>query len=167
MGRSFCQTISGPFDNEYFTGDYLYAPPEILFSYNLNNWHERFFAVDIYLFGGLVVFYFTGLSITSMINKYVPEEFQWINWKGLPGKVKPIILNAFNKALDEFENSITLNNYKKELRIIVERLCYPFPEERGFIVEDKSINNPYNLECVVLRFGLLYNQASLLFTNVS
>jgi serine/threonine protein kinase len=159
LGRSVCRNISGPFDKEPFTGDFIYAPPEILYRFYMKDWNQRVFATDNYLLGSMVVFYIKGIGMNEMMNKYLHEEFQWRKWKGSFDEVKFHLLRAFNSALDEFENSISEEYFKKELRWIVEKLCHPFPEERGSLHNISFKNNPYNLEIFASRFDLLYKKA--------
>jgi len=158
LGRSLCKAISSPYDNEPFTGDFIYAPPEILYGHFMNDWYERLFSTDCYSLGSMVVYYFSGISMTTMINKYIPDEFQWKKWKKGYEKVKPIVLNAFYKALYEFENSVPDINFRKELKCNVEKLCYPVPEERGYFEDTISKNNPYNLEKFISIFDVLYKK---------
>lgn len=159
LGRSKCLSISSPFDDKPFTGDHNYAPPEILYGYYIEDWHQRVFATDCYLLGSMVVFYFAGISMSAMLSKHIPNNFRWDTWHGNFDEVKPYLVKAFYDAIQEFENQINDEYFKTELKQLVERLCYPFPEKRGHPKNILSRNSNYNLERFVTKFDVLYHQS--------
>lgn len=159
LGRSICKSISSPYKNMPFAGDYNYAPPEIMYGHYLQNWHERVFATDCYLLGSMVVFYFTGISMSAMLKKYIPQDFSYEVWRGSYDDIKPYILNAFSKALNEFEQSISDDYLRQGLRWIVEKLCYPLPENRGHPKNKMMMGSSYSLERFVSKFDLLHKKA--------
>lgn len=159
LGRSICKSISSPYEKTPFTGDFNYAPPEIMYGYYLENWYDRVFSTDCYLLGSMVVFYFTGISMTAMISKHIPYDFRYDVWQGSFEDIIPYILNAFSKTLNEFENSINDDYLKRELRWIVERLCYPIPEERGHPKNIIMMGSSYNLERFISKFDFLHKKS--------
>jgi serine/threonine protein kinase len=159
LGRSVCRSIISPYENLPFTGDFNYAPPEIMYAYYLADWHERVFATDCYLLGSMVVFYFTGISMSALLSKYIPPDFRYDVWHGSFDEIRPYILNAFSQALNEFEKAIYNGYLKKELHWIVEKLCYPLPKERGHPKNRMMVGNPYDLERFVSKFDLLHRRA--------
>jgi len=159
LGRSICKSISSPYDKMAFTGDFSYAPPEIMYGYYLENWHDRVFSTDCYLLGSMVVFYFTGISMSAMISKYIPIDFRYDVWQGSYDEIVPYIMDAFIKALNEFEQAISNNFLKNELKWIVEKLCFPIPKERGHPKNIKMIGSSYSLERFVSKFDLLHRKA--------
>ena len=82
LGRSMCRDVDGPYNKEKFTGDITYAPPEIMYGYFERDWLKRVFATDCYLLGSLVVFYFTGISMSALLRKHIPDNFSWEKWTG-------------------------------------------------------------------------------------
>lgn len=159
LGRSICKSLKSPFDNSVFTGDFNYAPPEIMYDYYVEDWHERVFAADCYLLGSMVVFYFAGISMSALLKKYMPDNFWWDKWRGSYRDVKPYILDAFAQALSEFEESIEDEYFRKELRGVVEMLCYPLPNERGHPKNIQSMGSSYCLERFISKFYLLHRKA--------
>jgi serine/threonine protein kinase len=159
LGRSICRSISSPYDKLAFAGDFNYAPPEIMYGHYLENWHDRVFSTDCYLLGSLVVFYFTGVSMSALISKYIPIDFRYDMWEGSYEEIYPYILDAFSKALNEFEHTIEDDFLRQELRWLVERLCFPWPKERGHPKNIISIGSSYNLERFVSKFDLLHKKA--------
>lgn len=159
LGRSLCKSINGPYEKLKFAGDFNYAPPEIMYGYYLEDWHERVFATDCYLLGSMVVFYFSGISMSAMLQKYIPQDLRWDVWRGNYKEIKTYILDAFSKALDEFEKNITDEYFKKELKWILEKLCFPIPEKRGHPKNILMRGSSYSLERFISKFDLLYKKA--------
>ena len=157
LGRSICKTISSPYENIPFAGDRNYAPPEIMYGYYLQDWNQRVFSSDSYLLGSIVVFYFTGISMTALLAKYIPREFHWANWNGNYEEVKTYILDAFEQAVSEFSNSISDEYLRGELKWIVDKLCFPIPEKRGH-PRNYYMNNKYNLDRFVTKLDLLHKK---------
>lgn len=146
LGRSICRNIDGPYSKRAFTGDRTYAPPEIWYRYYERDWIKRVFATDCYMLGSLVVFYFSGISMSALLRKHIPDNFSWEKWKGAFEELAPYLENGFSKALNEFESNILREDIRGDLRRLVEYLCSPFPEKRG---HPKSIlirGNNYSME---------------------
>jgi len=161
LGRSICRSMDGPYNHEVFTGDWTYAPPEILYGFYENDWYKRVFATDCYLLGSLVVFYFTGISMTALLRKYIPNEFSWDFWRGNFLDIAPYLEDAFTNALIEFEANITQVVYLSDLKQMVEYLCYPIPSRRGHPKNINSIGSNYSLERFVSKLDLLKRKAEL------
>lgn len=160
LGRSICKDLIAPHDGLAFSGQRSYAPPEIMYGIYSTDWHKRSYAIDSYLFGGLIVFYFSGVSINSLIRQHLPDSVSWEYWRGTDfNEVKDYLMNAFQNALDEFSKSIDDNYFKLELRQIVEQLCFPIPELRGHPKNVSSIHNNYNFERFISKLDLLYRKS--------
>lgn len=155
LGRSLSLNLKSPLDHLPFTGQVSYAPPEIMYKTFSNDWQERLFGIDCYLFGGLIVFYFSGVSINSLIRKYLPDSVSWEYWRGTDfSEVKDYLINAFGKALDEFGENIESNYFKKELKDLVEYLCYPDPKFRGH-PRNLGKKNRYDFQRTISRLDFL------------
>lgn len=165
LGRSVCRRLDSPYNQMSFSGDFAYAPPEIMYGYYEQDWHKRVFAADCYLLGSMVVFYFTGISMSALLAQYIPPELRWERWRGPYEEIKPYIVDAFSQALREFECSITDESFRNELRWVVERLCYPFPEKRGHPKNIASIGSSYSLERFITKFDVLHKRARYKLTH--
>ena len=161
LGRSVCKDIDGPYSKLLFTGDRNYAPPEMWYGYYEQDWKKRVFAIDCYMLGSLVVFYFSGLSMSALLNNHISVEFQWSTWQGTFEEITPYLENAFSDALNEFELNISNDEMKKELRQLVESLCNPFPEKRGHIKNIMGKGNNYSMERFISKFELLKRRAEM------
>ena len=161
IGRSICNTIIGPYNKAMFSGDFTYAPPEILYQSIEKDWHKRVFATDCYLLGSMVMFYFAGISMSAMIRKNIDKKFSWEYWTGTYLEVMPYVLESFSKGLNELETAIPDTFLKKELRWIVECLCNPDIERRGHPKTIAQIGSNFNLERFISKFDILAKKAEL------
>jgi len=156
LGRSSCKRLSSPHDDKPFTGKWGYAPPEILYNIYSHDWQTRCFATDCYLFGSLVVFYFSGVTMNALLRKYLPDPVSWEYWRGSNfNEVKDYLLQAFERALEEFTSNIRLPFLRTELEHIVQYLCYPLPEKRGHPRNIKELSNNYSMERFITKFDVL------------
>lgn len=165
LGRSMCKDIDGPYNKQIFSGDWTYAPPELMYRYYENDWIKRVYATDCYLLGSLIVFYFAGIGMTALLRTHIPDSFSWEKWSGTYEELIPYLENGFSCALNEFETNITRDDLKTELRQIVEYLCNPFPEKRGHPKNVFSKGNNYNLERFVTILDVLRRKAELRIKN--
>ena len=161
LGRSMCNKIDGPYNKEIYTGDWTYAPPELMYGYYEKDWIKRVFATDCYLLGSLVVFYFAGISMSALLRKHIPDCFSWEHWRGSYDEIIPYLENGFGSALIEFESNIKNEELKSELKKLVEYLCNPFPEKRGHPKNIQMGSNNYCMERFVSNFDVLKRKVEL------
>jgi serine/threonine protein kinase len=159
LGRAPCVDIESRYKKMPYTGDLNYASPEILYEFYEKDWRVRSFAIDCYLLGSMLVFCFTGISMTALLRTYIPDEFGWERYRGPFDAIKPYVIDAFAKSLDKFESSIDILYLREELRRLVECLCHPFPEKRGHPKNVGSVFDQYNLERVISQLDMLYRKA--------
>lgn len=161
LGRSICKDMDGPYSKRAFTGDFTYAPPEIWYRYFERDWNKRVFATDCYMLGSLVVFYFTGISMSALLRKHIPDNFAWDRWRGDFNEIVPYLENGFANALIEFENNISRSDLRTELKQMVEYLCNPFPEKRGHPKNVSMRGSNYSMERFVTILDVLRRKAEL------
>lgn len=166
LGRSMCKDIDGPYNKKNFTGDWTYAPPEMMYRYYEKDWNKRVFATDCYLLGSLITFYFSGISMTALLRKHLPDEFSWEQWKGSFEDLVPYLENAFTSSLEEFEKNINREDLKGELKILVQYLCQPFPDKRGHSKNISSKTNQYSLERFIATLDLLRRKSEINLKNI-
>lgn len=164
IGNSLCKTMKSPYDGTVFNGDWNYAPPEILYGVYEPDWNKRTFSTDAYLLGSLIVFYFSGTSMTALIRNFLPDNFSWEQWNGSFQGVKDYLLDAYNKALNTFGDTIENVYLKNELYQIVDRLCYPFPEKRGHM-KNLFSSDQYSLIRFVTKLDVLHQKAKYNLLN--
>ena len=164
LGRSMCKDINSEYNKLEYSGDWNYAPPEIMYRYFDNDWNKRVFATDCYLLGSMIVFYFAGVSMSALLLNHIPANFRWENWRGSFEEVKPYIIQAFSKAINEFKGYFENEYFKKEIPSLVEQLCYPLPEQRGH-PKNIKVDNNFNLYRFVTKLDLLARKAELEITK--
>lgn len=161
LGRSMCKDIESQYNNQIYSGDWNYAPPELMYQYFESDWEKRVYATDCYLLGSMVVFYFAGISMSALLLKHIPNELRWEKYRGTFDEMKPYLLTAFGDAITEFADCIESDYFRNELKQIVEYLCFPFPEKRGHPKNISSVGNSYSLERFIAKFELLRRKAEL------
>ena len=156
LGRSICQDIAAPHAGIGFSGDLKYSPPEYLYGYSEIDWNLKAKAVDFYLFGSLIVYYFVGVNMTALILNNITDSLKPGIWKGDFLSVEKYLMPGFYKALDEFENNILNKSLSKKLRDIVEYCCQPNPNKRGIF----SVNSSKRLdfERTIAKLDLIYKE---------
>jgi eukaryotic-like serine/threonine-protein kinase len=154
LGRSTCLAIPSPLRDCTFAGDLTYAPPEVLYGVHEPEWRKRSFACDTYLLGSLIVFYFSGLTMTALLRKHLPDPVSWEYHRGTYADVESYVLNAYSATLDEFERSVHDRPLAAELRNLVTHLCHPLPTKRAYGPPSVA-GTAVDLERVVSRLDFL------------
>lgn len=139
------------------TGDPAYAPVEQHYGFATGEWEERYLACDAYLLGSMITFFFTGLSMTTLLLKYLAPEHSWSKWSGSYADVLPHIRVAFDKVIAEITPSLP-DGAKTELVKAIRELCEPDPRLRGH-PRSRAIGVPYSTERYVSLFDLLATKA--------
>lgn len=162
LGRSMCKDIENRYNKMAYSGDLNYAPPEMMYEYYDNDWNKRVFATDCYLLGSMIVFYFAGISMSTLLVKHLPEQFRYEKWKGSFEEIKDYLLEAFSRSILEFKENFEHEFFKEEISKMVEQLCYPFPEKRGHPKNIASkLGSNFNLERFVTKLDVLTKRAEL------
>lgn len=159
LGRSICKNLPGPYSGMKFSGDFTYAPPEIMYGYCESDWTKRVFATDCYLLGSMIVFYFTGISMSAMIQDRLPDPFKVHVFKGSFDEIKPYLIDAFNSSIQDFSKCINNDYFREELTWLIEKLCYPLPELRGHPKNAEGLFGKYSLERFISKLDLLHRRS--------
>lgn len=156
LGRSLCKEIDAPHDFGGFVGDPNYSPPEYYYGYTYTDWDKRVKSTDFYLFGSMITFYFCGLNMTTLLFQNTSKVFWPQNWGGDYSSVLPYLMDSFQKALIEFQESIDDDILKEELRKIVEYCCHPDANLRGH--KDRSGKQKLDFQKTISKLDLLYKK---------
>lgn len=119
------------------------------------------------MLGGLVCYYLTGLTFNALMNNYLPEVLQFSSFTTIQiqeyGTVLPDMINAYQKALKDFENEIPIEEVKSSLVSIVSYLCNPDPSRRGHpkVVDSNSRTPNHDLQRTIQELDLLQRKAEL------
>lgn len=158
LGRAVCQDIMAPHDNNgRFTGDRNYAPPEVFYGHTEPDWQRRTRQIDLYMFGNLATFYFSGTTLTALIFSHLEPRFRFMNWHGAYEDVKAYIIDAYYRALKILELSIS-GPYNQELIHLINLCSHADPELRGIHPKRKTVPTlPF--EPVISKLNLLATRA--------
>ena len=155
LGRAFDRYNSAPHDELTCAGDPTYAPPELLYGHAPENWQIRRFGCDLYLLGSLIVFFYTGTSMTHLLFMRLHENHFFDKWKGtLYSEVLPYLDRAFAEIIREFRT-----NFGDDITDMVKQLCNPDPRLRGHPKNFQSEGNKYSLERYISALDLLARKA--------
>ena len=153
LGCAHTRTNGSPRGHLHVAGDKSYAPPELLYHEIAldREWERRRLGCDLYLFGSMVVFLFTGTSINSVIFSKLGQPHRPGFWPQDYRTVLPFVRDAFGKAIREIATGIP-EAVRPEIISVVEELCDPEPEHRG------DLGNPSGNQFSVERYVSLFNR---------
>lgn len=162
LGRSKCPDLHGPYDGMIFSGDTTYAPIEASLAFSFlqpSEWYDRNLAMDSYLLGNLMTFYFTGLNMTSLII----DKFRIYGFTGSGTLIerKAYLDNAFNESLEEIRSSIHYPDYRDIIVGMIGELCNPDPTKRNDEITLRQAGNNYALHRYISKLDLLSKRASI------
>lgn len=148
LGRASCKDMASPADNLDVAGDKYYAAPEHLYKHIDPAWENRRFGGDLYHFGSLIVFMFTGANMSSLMFSKLDDIYHWLEWGGEYNEVLPYLQDAFSNSLTEIEEVLDdeAKGIKNEIITIISQLCNPDPIERGHPKDKLSQGCQYSLE---------------------
>lgn len=165
LGRSLCfaPDIECPFDftSYRFYGDKTYASPEVVFGYYYTrDRNEWFYQIDNYMFGGLIVYYLTSMSINALLAQKLACTDIWQYHQGYA--FEDVILdlqNAFQEVLYDLKNEIQLESIREDFIKLVTFLCNPDPKMRGHEQNLKSREANYSLTRIIAQLSLMEKRA--------
>ena len=152
-----------PFTTKLFDGDYTYAPPEAIFNYKISEDMSTYYQIDTYMLGNLIVYYLSSMNMTTLINRKCPSTlFDWASKGAEYKQVLPDIMKAFYESLDEIGAAICADELRGPIIEIIEGLCNPDPEKRGYPSGFNKVRTNTDLQRLLTRLDILYQKAQLL-----
>jgi len=98
LGRASQLGITAPHDATVFAGDPQYTPIEACYGQVDPDWRRRRLGTDLYLFGSLIHFFFTQISMTSALGLALDPSHHPRNWGDSWTAVLPYVRNAFDRV---------------------------------------------------------------------
>ena len=157
LGRAFDRQSTSPHDELSYAGDPTYAPPELLYEEIHQDWKIRRLACDMYLLGSLIVFFYTGVSITHLLFKRLDKRYHHSNWGDYYGAVLPYLQQVFSQIVRDLRQNIP-DAVEDEIIDSIKQLCNPDPQRRGHS-KNMSGGDQYSLERYVSLFDRLATRA--------
>lgn len=162
LGRSKCGSISGPYDNMVFSGDSTYAPLEVFKEFAFlqpTEWFDRNLAMDSYLLGNLMTFYFTGLNMTAMLVRKL--KVLGVSDRNTPEERMAFVNDAFASALEEIRSSIKYDAFADDVVLMISQLCCPYPDKRNDEKTLRQKGSNYALYRYITKLDLLSRRAEI------
>ncbi len=164
LGRSICDGTAGPHDDLLFSGDFGYAPPEILYGQIDPDWSMRRLGTDLYLFGSMIFFFATGYGCTQNLISRLPVTHRPITlrggWNSNYASVLPIVQNHFTDILSDLHKALD-SSVADELTKAASELCNPDPSLRGHPLNRATNANRFSVERYVSTFDRLAKAAEI------
>jgi serine/threonine protein kinase len=158
LGRATIKGGVPPHDHYSVAGDPTYAPPELLYGQVDPDWSRRRLGADAYLFGSMVVFFFLGQGMTTLLELKLAPPHRCAQWAGTYADVLPYVRDAFGKVLADFGSAVA-PEIRPDLVAIVRELCDPDPIIRGHPRDRGQAALQYSLLRYVARFDVLARKA--------
>lgn len=117
-------------DLPWHCGDESCAPVELIYKYFSPDWTTRRIGADLFMAGGIITYLITDSSFLTLLVANLPEIYKPKNFGGNFEDVKPHLMDAYYKTIDEIKESID-ECIKEDLIAIIAQLTYPVPELRG------------------------------------
>ena len=164
LGRASDLYNMSPNDELDYAGDPTYAPPELLYGQVHQDWRIRRLGCDMYLLGSLVIFFYSGVSLTHLFLKRLDKKHHYKTWGGMYSEVLPYLQQVFAQIIRELREK-TRTDLAYEITELVKQLCNLDPELRGHPKNIESSSNKYSLERYVSIFDRLAKKAEWSMTR--
>lgn len=117
-------------DRDDHCGDRTYQPIELCYGYCSPNWDTRRLGADLFMAGGIITFLFTDSNFLTLLLVNLPDTYHPVKFRGLFEDVKPHLMRAYYKAIEEVKDRLP-SSIRLQLIEIIEQLTHPIPELRG------------------------------------
>jgi serine/threonine protein kinase len=160
LGRASEVGGNSPYDDHKIAGDLSYAPLELTFDLNCEDFERRRRA-DIYLLGSLIFFHFSGLSANQSLRFKLREHGH--NLSANFYENMPYLEHAFSESLEALRIDVckTAGKLSDEIIQIARELCDPNPDARGHKRFDTSLTSRYDLQRYVSKLDRLATKAAI------
>ena len=162
LGRASYRSTPSPCDGYQVPGDMGYAALEQFYDFHVSDSFQRRLAIDMYLFGSLVFFYFSNVSATQAVKAKLKSHSSpnfsssdFIN-------DLPYIRNAFFEAVNDLREDVKrkAGELTSEIIRMVNELCDPDPRLRGHPKDRLAAHGQqYSFERYVSKLNLLARRA--------
>jgi len=159
LGRSSDNEKPFIYDNMSVPGDMNYAPIEQNYGFHFSNDFSEKLAADLYLFGSLFFFFFTGLSATQAIRK--KAQIMKIVFNNNFLEDLPEWELVFSEVLEDIKQTILYILPEKrtdDVILLIKYLCSPDPRKRGYPARFDD-NNNFSLERFISKLDILAKEA--------
>jgi eukaryotic-like serine/threonine-protein kinase len=158
LGCADVKFKGSPRGSKRIAGDKGYAPPELLYGDVSPEWERRRLGTDMYMFGSLITFVFSQVSMTHAILHALHHSHRPGFWPHDYRNVLHYVRDAFGRVMTQVRAALP-EPIRDDVGTAIEMLCDPDPNLRG---HPKDLNaNQFNFERFVSLFDRLAKRAGL------
>jgi len=164
FGRSSRRGHAVWYDERDVAGDKTYAPPELLYGYRNPEFVPRRMGCDLYMFGNLAAFLFSGVNVTGQLFANLDPQHHPLAWTaGNYSDVLPYLQQSFTLVLEQLSPQIDARA-REFVMPLVRSLCNPDLSERG---HRRGIgrHDQYSLERYVSELDLASKKLAIKIRN--
>ena len=130
FGRSSRRGYGVWYDNADIPGDRTYAPFELLYGFTHPDFIPRRVGSDLYMFGNLAAFLFTGVNVTEAVMAQLDPQHHFGQWGSDYATVLPYLQDAFGRFLHQVRPHLP-ENIRAYIVSLIQQLCNPDLSQRG------------------------------------
>jgi serine/threonine protein kinase len=160
LGRAFQDGTATSHDSDLVPGDRSFAPPEQLYGYEFRDRAVRRFSADLYQFGSLICYTFSGVTMNGLLAQQLDPAHHWDRFSDGYEEAMPYLLDAFSQVLENLNQTLP-NPAGPELSQLIAALCNPDAEKRGHPQARRGHGSIYSLERIVALLSLASVRAKL------
>ncbi len=158
FGRALKKGVPAPHASLKVAGAKYNAPPEQLYGHEAPDWHDRREAGDLYNFGSLVSFMYSGKYATTGIFENMQRELLPGIWQGAYEDVLPMVQMAFAQFLVDIRPSFP-EWARDSLEQVVKLCCEPDVYKRGDPRARAQVGKPIGVDRFISRMNTLRTEA--------
>ena len=163
LGRSKTFSGTGLYDGILMTGDYTYAPIEVLPPFSFlrpSEWLDMNLAMDSYELGNLMTFYFAGMNMTAMLIERL-EKIGLTN-STTNQEMKSYLDVCYCDCIEVIKNEIEYEDFRDDIGLMIYQLCNPDPNKRSDPKTLRERGSNYILRRFITKLNLLQGKAELM-----
>lgn len=159
FGRAYEEGTTPEHKDYRIAGDPSYAPIDLYYSDFGPMTFERRQMTDLYLFGSMFYFFFSGTSALQSLRANLPGHHRPNTAQPFSADL-PYLVEAFERSLETLQRDVAVYSTKHadEIVSLVRQLCEPDPRRRG-----DQRGYPTSLQRCVSRLNFLENLATSRF----
>lgn len=158
LGYAWRRGQMSPLTADEFAGDPEYAPPECLYGFELAEVEARLKARDLYMFGSVILYLFSGVSATCALLTALPYGHHPGATAASFEQALPHLTEASDKVVQQLREH--LDDDHSGIAERFRELCNPDPRRRGRSVSGMKYADPYSLESYISYFDHLAKRVS-------
>ena len=161
LGRASDQQLKSPNDAHKIAGDKSYAPIDLYYTDSRVQGFQKKFLTDIYLFGSLIFFLFTGISAVQALKLKLNK--QSLNYSNFQEDL-PYLQHAYEESINDLRKSTKpiAKDLTEDIVEIAKQLCDPDPKRRGHPRLKSLLTSNYDMQRYISKLDLMTKRAQFI-----